>query len=91
MDLMPGQSVFLHASHRKVQKMKPWKYPHQEVRPIEIKGPWKLEFTDGGPALPKDRVLDSLVSWTDLPDSAARWFSGTAKYSTRFMSRGSQG
>lgn len=44
-----------------------------------IKGPWMLSFPKhwGAPAVVK---LDTLLSWTDYPDSGIKYFSGTATY-----------
>jgi beta-galactosidase/beta-glucuronidase len=52
--------------------------------PIAVSGPWQLAFTQGGPALPSAQQLDQLISWTELPDTTATRFSGTAMYTTRF-------
>jgi hypothetical protein len=45
---------------------------------------WKLSFDTnyGGPSKPV--VLEKLVSWTELPDPAARYYSGTASYTNTF-------
>lgn len=61
-----------------------WKAPAVSNEMINVNGPWKLEFLDGGPALPKPVDLPHLASWTTLPDPAAKSFSGTARYSTTF-------
>ena len=47
---------------------------------LEPSGGWTVSFQPGrgGPAQPL--VLHDLVSWTDLGDSGARYFSGTATY-----------
>jgi hypothetical protein len=48
-------------------------------RPIEITGPWQLEFPKGWGA-PERVTLDRLLSWPDHPDDGVRHFSGTATY-----------
>jgi len=50
----------------------------------EIEGKWKVEFTEGGPALPASREADRLISWTDLGGDDVKDFSGTAKYTISF-------
>ncbi|HYW95238.1 MAG TPA: glycosyl hydrolase, partial [Bacteroidales bacterium] len=84
LELNPGESLFIHTSGRKPGNNKPWEYTSDKGEALKIEGPWKLTFVSGGPALPAERELDSLVSWTTLNDSVARWFSGTAEYSTAF-------
>lgn len=51
--------------------------------PIEIRGPWTLEFPPNWGA-PERVVLDRLISWTDHPDPGVRCFSGVATYRTEF-------
>jgi hypothetical protein len=47
--------------------------------PVEIAGPWQLEFPKGWGA-PERVALDRLISWTEHPDDSVRHFSGTATY-----------
>jgi alpha-L-rhamnosidase len=56
-----------------------------------IAGPWKLSFIDGGPVLPGATALDTLGSWTAIPDSDAIRFSGTARYETSIQVPPGQG
>lgn len=49
----------------------------------ELEGPWNLVFQPG-PGNPGSTRLDNLVSWTLLPDSAMKYFSGSARYSKTF-------
>jgi hypothetical protein len=51
--------------------------------PIEITGPWQLEFPAGWGAPPR-LTLDRLISWTDHPDPGVKYFSGTATYRRKF-------
>ena len=50
---------------------------------IDISANWTLEFIEdgGGPELLK---LEKLISWSDLKDEGANFYSGTAKYSREF-------
>ena len=59
--------------------------------PWALRGPWKLTFPRRPAAEPDPRSarsvrvkLTDLVSWTELPDPDARYFSGTAFYRTEF-------
>ena len=45
-------------------------------------GPWRVEFTPGWGA-PASVSFDRLASWTGNADPGIRYYSGTAKYSTR--------
>ncbi|SHL40970.1 Glycosyl hydrolases family 2, sugar binding domain [Chitinophaga jiangningensis] len=51
---------------------------------VALKAPWQLAFDEanGGPATPVQ--MDTLRSWTQLPDSAAAYYSGTVVYRTTF-------
>ncbi len=51
--------------------------------PIEIVGPWELEFPKGWGA-PERVTLEQLISWTDHPDPGVKYFSGTATYRRQF-------
>jgi hypothetical protein len=51
--------------------------------PLEIGGPWELEFPKGLGA--PDRVtLERLISWTDHPTPGVKYFSGSATYRRKF-------
>jgi len=51
----------------------------------EIPGTWKVEFIQGGPAMPAVSEIKKLISWTDFEDSSLKDFSGTAKYTIYFV------
>jgi len=51
--------------------------------PLEIKGPWELEFPKGWKA-PERVTLERLISWTDHPHPGVKYFSGTGTYHRRF-------
>jgi predicted esterase len=46
---------------------------------IPITGPWQVKFLDGRGA-PAETRLESLISWTELPDKNVRYYSGIAEY-----------
>lgn len=52
--------------------------------PIDVAGPWRVRFVDGGPALPPEQTRQTLGSWTTWGSAALRQFSGTAVYSASF-------
>ena len=52
--------------------------------PQPITGSWTINFTKGGPELPKTVHTTDLGSWTKLDGDAVKKFSGTAAYSINF-------
>lgn len=80
--LQPGEALFVLVSPLK-KKAESWRYREKTATPLELNGPWKLTFTEGGATLPAATELTRLVSWTALPEPAAS-FSGTARYATTF-------
>jgi hypothetical protein len=82
--MQPGEALILRASEKEITGVDSWEYLDNPAEPIAIQGTWTLRFTEGGPALPDDQQLDELISWTELPDSKAEAFSGSAEYTTTF-------
>ena len=58
--------------------------PRPEEMQEPINGPWTVEFTPGWGA-PAGISLDGLQSWTESPDLGIRYYSGTAKYTTKLQ------
>jgi len=85
--LEPGETLFLQTGNYNKQKAahKNWVYLSNPGKPFALNQSWKLHFTAGGPVLPADRNLATLVSWTDLGDPEAVSFSGTGEYTTSFI------
>ncbi len=52
-------------------------------RVVDVSGPWSVQFRPRRGA-PFAKKLERLTSWTDQPDDAVRYFSGTAEYQTTF-------
>ncbi|HEY1165227.1 MAG TPA: glycoside hydrolase, partial [Chitinophaga sp.] len=61
-----------------------WAYRQAAGAPQSINGKWELSFTEGVPAIDRRFTLDSLQSWTLLPDSAAKIYAGAARYRISF-------
>jgi alpha-L-rhamnosidase len=49
----------------------------------DITGDWTIQFTEGGPSLPKTIKSNNLQPWTDF-EGAYKTFSGTTSYSIHF-------
>lgn len=81
--LKPGEAWIVRASN-KTSGMGVWRYLNMPAKSIEIKGPWNLAFTAGGPTLPAPAKLAETNTWTSLADTNVHNFSGTGVYSTQF-------
>lgn len=79
LSLKPGQSCFLRES---TSTSEPYTLI-DSVKQFPITGSWKIDFLKGIPSLPASGKLLKTGSWTILSDTA-RYFSGTARYSTNF-------
>ncbi|SFO71003.1 alpha-L-rhamnosidase [Chitinophaga sp. YR627] len=84
--LQPGQSLIIRTGPvtSAEKAVGSWTYLNKPGTPLPLSGKWGLSFTHGGPFKPADRQLDRLVSWTDLPDTAAASYSGSAIYTQTF-------
>lgn len=83
LQLSPGQSCILTCTPQKKEKSS-WEYVQaDEKQRYEIKGPWSLRPTKGGPVVPPAVTLKNLQSWTNL-GGAYETFSGKAVYSCTF-------
>jgi len=58
-------------------------------RPVELTGSWNLAFPPNWGA-PASVSLDKLISWTESPDPAVKYFSGTATYTKSFAWQGTK-
>ncbi len=83
LQLKQGQSIFLFAGNNN-EELPDWKYTGSEKGRFSITGNWKLDFLEGGPVLPGSTTVNTLSSWTTLPDTMAAYFSGLARYSIDF-------
>jgi hypothetical protein len=84
LQLQPGQSQILRTFTTKDITGKPWLYKSVAGDPVSMRGPWHVEFIDGGPKLPAAYDTDKLETWTARDDEEAKRFAGTARYSTEF-------
>ncbi len=82
--LMPGHSIILRTLTGRVVETPAWRYLEAAGEPSVIDGAWKLEFIEGGPALPAAKQTDRLVSWTELGGDDVQRFAGTARYAISF-------
>jgi len=81
LQLSPGQSLILKPATR---QKNPWLYKNAAAKWQDIQGNWQLHFVEGGPVLPKDQTLQTIIPWTALVGEDYAYFSGKAIYSTSF-------
>jgi hypothetical protein len=78
LQLDPYGSVFVVFRHTAQSKVRTVKSP--QIAPLTfLEGAWDVRFQPGRGA-PEQATFDKLVSWTDRPESAIRYFSGSATY-----------
>jgi len=80
--LEPGESLILQALAAPAAGPR-WSAPLPAGDPVEVPGPWKVEFIAGGPVIPPPAEMARAGSWTELPGDEPKRFAGTARYSTR--------
>lgn len=84
LQLQPGNSCLLQTGSESFRGTV-YAYETALAAAEPISGEWSLSFVKGGPQLPEAVAKTSLGSWTLLPGEAVKQFSGTAKYSIRFV------
>ncbi|WP_326984007.1 glycosyl hydrolase [Chryseobacterium sp. MYb264] len=81
--LKSGESIIVKVSENADNLIPKWKYIEKTDVPIVLNQPWNLTFKEGGPELPKSRILKKLEPWTNFSDDAlTQSFSGTGVYTT---------
>ena len=85
--LNPRETLFVEVLNDKVGELTPFFLKPVGER-LELRGPWSLDFTAGGPQVPESFQLETLKSWTSLDDELCKSFSGVASYSLSFQRPG---
>lgn len=80
--LEPGHSLILRTFEQQPVEGSPWPFVRPSGPPLDVQGPWRVEFVAGGPVLPQPFTLTELKSWTLSGDSETERFGGTALYRT---------
>lgn len=88
LSLDAGQSIIVRTFTSRMVRGRRWRYTHPAGPGYGVDGMWKLEFIEGGPALPATLNTSELRSWTQLGGDDATRFAGTARYTTEFTHRG---
>jgi hypothetical protein len=84
LQLHAGESVILRTFANEQLKGPAWNYWQTNGQPAEITGDWNVKFIAGGPVLPGSFTTTNLTSWTELGDTNAQSFAGTARYTITF-------
>lgn len=86
LQLRPGESILVRTLDKAPERPDPWRYTESAGEELVLTGDWEVEFTAGGPSLPKPARVRDLKSWTTWAEDAAalRAFSGTARYRLSF-------
>ena len=82
--LQPGESLILRAFASHEVTGVPWSYRQMGGKPLDLPGPWRVSFVQGGPDLPPEYSTTNLSSWAETGGEVAQRFAGTARYSTSF-------
>ena len=80
LQLNPGQSCFIELD---AETKDTWPYFDRQYT-MTIAEKWNFHFENGYPQTNGSHTLTELISWTLLPDTAAKYFSGTGVYETFF-------
>lgn len=81
--LKSGESLIIKTSENIDDSIVKWKYIEKTEAPIILNQTWNLSFKEGGPELPKSRILTKLEPWTNFTeDASTQSFSGTGVYTT---------
>ncbi|MEG1589516.1 glycosyl hydrolase [Chryseobacterium sp.] len=83
--LKSGESLIIKISENADSSIPKWKYIEKTDAPIILNQPWQLSFKEGGPELPKARILKKIQPWTNFTkDASTQSFSGIGVYTTTF-------
>lgn len=85
LQLKSGESLILKTFSNENVQADEWKYLNNKVEDIVISNPWKLYFSKSEPQVKDTFVLNSLKSWTELPNETLKINMGTGVYSTTFQ------
>ena len=84
LQLLPDESLLLKTWTDKKISGSPWEYYQPAGNPVTLNGKWKLSFIDGSPTIKQQFEIDTLKSWTTLPNPDLKVFAGTGKYTLKF-------
>ena len=84
LQLAPGQTIIVRTSAKRPFTNERWTYQKVSGEAAQLRGPWQIEFIEGGPEMPAQFKTPHPIAWTESSDDAAKSFAGTVRYSTEF-------
>jgi len=84
LSLQPGESILLRCSTKRQSSGPKWTWWEARGEPVVLAGTWQVKFLGGGPEPPAPFQAQQLDSWTELGDTNAQRFAGTALYTLSF-------
>ncbi|HEY9173134.1 MAG TPA: glycosyl hydrolase [Verrucomicrobiae bacterium] len=84
LQLAAGESIILRCSAEKSTEGPPWAWWEGQGDGTILTGLWQVQFLAGGPELPAPFATANLASWTEVGDTNAQRFAGTALYTLKF-------
>jgi hypothetical protein len=84
LQLKPGESIILKTFSDYDVKAPQWIYYDLNGNKIRLSEGWNMQFVESWPKIVSTFSIDSLGSWTGLPDENAKINMGTARYRIRF-------
>jgi hypothetical protein len=86
LSLAAGESVILLCQAKPQSGLSKWTWWGACGQASTLAGNWRVSFLQGGPELPQPLQTSHLASWTELGDTNAQSFAGTARYELVFDS-----
>ena len=84
LNLPPGASTILRTFDSAFVEGISYPQFKESGKAAALNGRWSVKFLSGGPELPAPFTTERLASWTELGDTNAMRFAGTALYSVKF-------
>lgn len=84
--LAAGESIILQCQATPQSGLPKWTWWDARGQASTLTGKWRVSFLQGGPELPQPFQTSHLASWTELGDTNAQSFAGTARYELAFDS-----
>ncbi|MBK6979047.1 MAG: hypothetical protein IPH28_19705 [Cytophagaceae bacterium] len=81
--LLSGQSCFILLTNEVRLAIQNYELNNFKNK-IQLTNNWQFKFSEGWPSISHEFKIDSLKSWTQIPDSMAQYFDGYGEYSNNF-------
>ena len=85
LQMKPGESLILKTFDKENVSAESWIYKVETEKEIDLNKDWELSFVESYPAVSESFAIDTLGSWTVLPNDVLNKNMGTARYKTSFV------